>query len=87
MSKRQNDTLLAALRIKPMTAGDIWSELGIARASARVFDLRAEGWDIRSEQITVRNRNGDTCHVALYTLVSTQTLLLPVQPGRGVMVA
>ena len=87
MSRRQNDALLAALKNKAMTAGEIWSELGIARASARVFDLRREGWDVRSEQITVRNRDGQPCHVALYSLASKQTLLVPVQPGRGVMLA
>lgn len=87
MSNRQNDTLLAALRSKPMTAGEIWSELGIARASARVFDLRRLGYDIRSPEITVRNRHGDTCRVSLYSLHSTQMMLVPVQPGRGVLAA
>jgi hypothetical protein len=85
--KRQNDELLAALGRKAMTATEIWNELGIARASARVFDLRSEGHDIRSTEITVRNRHGEPCRVALYSLASRQMALVPVHPGRGVMAA
>ena len=86
-TQKQCTRLLDALRIKPMTALEIWQELGIARASARVFDLREEGWEVKSEDITVRNRDGETCHVALYSLASDQMMLVPVHPGRGVMTA
>jgi hypothetical protein len=86
MSKRQNDRLLEALKQRPMTAGDIWKELGIARASARVLDLRREGHDIRSEPITVRTRDGEA-RVALYKIASPQQLLVPTMPGRGFMAA
>lgn len=82
MSKSQNEKLLAALACKPMTAGEIWSELGIARASARVFDLRNDGYDVRSTEITVATRNG-IARVALYSLASVQRTLRPVHPGRG----
>lgn len=87
MSRRQNDELLTALRTRNMTAAEIWKDLGIARASARVHDLRNEGWDIRSSDITVKNRHGEDCHVALYSLASTQRVLIPVAPGRGVLAA
>lgn len=86
MSK-QTDKLLAALQRRPMTAGEIWHELGIARASARVFDLRREGYDVRSTDVVVRNRDGEDCHVAQYSLVSAQRRLLPVAPGRGALAA
>lgn len=86
-SRRQCSELLDALRQKPMTAGDIWQTLGIQRASARVFDLRQEGWDVRSQEITVRNRHGEPCRVALYSLASDQMTLVAVEPGRGVMAA
>lgn len=85
--KGQNEKLLGALQDKAMTAGDIWKELGIARASARVFDLREAGHDIRSTEITVRNRDGEPCRVALYSLHGAQTSLIPKHPGRGVMAA
>ncbi|HSX65142.1 MAG TPA: helix-turn-helix domain-containing protein [Pseudoxanthomonas sp.] len=87
MPKRQNAKLLEALQRKPMTALEIWQELGIARASARVFDLREEGHDIRSTEITVLNRDNQACRVALYSLGSAQRTLLPTHPGRGVMAA
>lgn len=85
MSQKQNDKLLAALRARPMTAMDMLGELGIARGAARVYDLRQAGFDIRSTEITVKNRAGEPCRVALYSLHSPQTHLLPVHPGRGVM--
>lgn len=86
-TRRQNDELLAALNRRAMTATEIWEQLGIARASARVFDLRNEGHDIRSREITVRNRHGEPCRVALYSLESAQMTLVPVHPGRGVLAA
>ncbi|WP_337052531.1 helix-turn-helix domain-containing protein [Pseudoxanthomonas sp. USHLN014] len=83
MSRQQNQALLAALKAGPMTADQALRQLGIARASARVFDLRAQGYDIRSRLITVKNRQGDICHVAEYSLVTPQTRLIPDHPGRG----
>lgn len=93
MSRNQNDMVLEALRQRSMTAAEIWQELGIARASARVYDLRNDGWDIRSREITVRNRRGEPCRVALYSLAEArpgmpERQLVPVvHPGRGVMAA
>jgi hypothetical protein len=87
MSKAQTEKLLAALSRKAMTATEIWQELGIARASARVFDLRDQGHNIKSTEITVRNRDGDPCRVALYSLEAGQMALIPKHPGRGVMAA
>lgn len=85
MSADQNNALLAALKEGPMTAMDALNRLGIARASARVFDLREQGHDIRSRDITVQNRQGKTCRVAEYSLGDAQRTLMPVHPGRGVM--
>ena len=86
-TRKQCARLLDALHSRSMTAMEILDELGIARASARVFDLREEGWDIQSTEITVRNRFGEPCHVALYSLASEQMTLVPVHPGRGAMTA
>jgi hypothetical protein len=85
MSQDQNAALLDALKEGPMTAMDALNRLGIARASARVFDLREQGHDIRSQDIAVTNRHGKSCRVALYSLGEAQRTLLPVHPGRGVM--
>lgn len=85
--QHQNARLLAALQRKSMTAMEIWQDLEIARASARVFDLREEGYDITSTKITVRNRDGEPCRVALYALASDQLQLIPKHSGRGVLAA
>lgn len=85
MSRSQNAKLLAALQERPLTSLEIWRDLGIARASARVFDLRQAGFLIASQEVTVRNRDGVECRVARYTLQRAQTTMLPVHPGRGVM--
>lgn len=87
MSDKQNRKLIAALRNGPMTAMQMLQQLGIMRASARVFDLRAAGYNIESRQVTVRNRDGGTSHVAEYRLASQQRTLLPAHPGRGAMTA
>jgi hypothetical protein len=75
---KQTEDLLNALKKGPLTALQILEQLGIARASARVFDLRHDGWDVRSQMIVVKNRRGDDCRVALYTLASTQRSFVPV---------
>lgn len=85
MSDKQNQKLIAALQRGPMTAAQMWQQLGIMRASARVFDLRRAGYTIESRQITVRNRDGGTSHVAEYRLVSQQRSLISAHPGRGQM--
>lgn len=87
MSAKQNEKMLAALRRGPITAMQALTQLGISRAAARVWDLRQAGYDVHSATITVPNRDGQPCKVALYTLASTQMKLIPTEPGRGVMAA
>lgn len=66
----QNDRLLSYLKkhgaIDPLRA---WTELGIYRLGARVFDLRQAGHKISKTLEKVQNRFGENCRVALYTLV------------------
>lgn len=83
MSTKQTAILLDALKTGPMTAAEIWRKLGIARASARVYDLRDSGFDVRSEMITVRNRHGERCRVARYSLMSARQSKQLSHPGRG----
>jgi hypothetical protein len=81
----QNRRLLDALRHGPITSLQALDQLGIARASARVFDLRERGYDIRSRAVVVRNRFGQTCRVAEYQLATPSPQLFQIKPGRGVM--
>lgn len=81
----QHGRVLAALRAGPCTAADLWQQHGIMRAAARVHELRTIGHDIRSREITVRNRDGGTSRVAQYSLGDAQLSLIPDRPGRGQM--
>lgn len=67
--KRQCQQLINALRVKPMTSLEILQSLGIYRASARIYDLRAEGERIATELVVVPNRDGAPCRVARYALL------------------
>lgn len=62
-------SLLAALRRQPLTGLEVLTNLGIYRASARVFDLRTEGHRIATDMIPVHKRDGKTCHIARYALL------------------
>ena len=75
--------LLEAISSRPMTALEILTELGIQRASARIYDLRRDGYVIHSTEIMVRNRRGKPCRVARYSAPTAQKLLIPHMPGRS----
>lgn len=79
----QCDELLAALTKRAMTATEIFLELGIARASARIYDLRQQGHPIHSTEVVVNNRKGKPCRVARYSVTTDQLLLIPNLPGRA----
>lgn len=51
-----------------LTPFDFWSKLGIYRASDTVYKLRKIGYEIKTDQITVKNQFGEECRVAYYTL-------------------
>ena len=79
----QCDALLQALTQRAMTAAEIYQELSIYRASARVHDLRKAGHVIHSTEVMVPNRAGQLCRVASYSLPSAQKALIPQLPGRS----
>ena len=51
--------------LDPLTA---WSELGIYRLGARIFDLKEGGHRITRQTKVVKNRFGEECRVAEYHL-------------------
>jgi hypothetical protein len=65
--------LLAALRQQPLTSLEILQKLGIYRAGARVFDLRADGHRIATDMVAVPTRERGTAHVARYALLPEST--------------
>lgn len=67
--KPQCAQLLTALRRRPLTGLEIHTELGIYRASARIYDLRDCGERIATDLVSVKNRDGEPCRVARYALL------------------
>lgn len=66
----QNDMILRHLKTHKtgITQISALERYGCLRLSARISDLRQMGYVIKSEIIPVKNRSGETCHVARYTL-------------------
>jgi hypothetical protein len=52
-----------------ITQAQAIEKFGCYRLSGRIFDLRSEGYLIITTMKEVKNRFGDTCHVAEYRLV------------------
>lgn len=53
---------------KSITPLEALNELGIYRLSARIADLRGDGYVITTERITVKNKFGQESRVARYSL-------------------
>jgi len=53
-----------------ITQGEAQKLFGIGRLAARIGDLKKQGMDIESEMITVKNRDGQPCRVARYSLAA-----------------
>ena len=51
-----------------ITPLESWKELGIYRLSARIWDLKHMGYDIRQELVEVKSAWGDTARVARYSM-------------------
>lgn len=53
MTHTQNEKLLEMLKIRPVTPVDALREIGSFRLSARVYDLRNQGYAIASRMVSV----------------------------------
>ena len=51
-----------------ITTKQAMDDLGCYRLSARVYDIRSFGITVNREMVTVKNRNGEDCRVAKYTI-------------------
>ena len=51
-----------------ITSWEAFELFGITRLSARIYELRKAGWNIASENLTVKNRYGNSTTVAKYVL-------------------
>lgn len=55
-------------RFGSITAAEAVMDLGVYRLSARIADLRNEGYEIKSKMESGRNRYGEKTHYSRYTL-------------------
>ena len=51
-----------------ITTKQAMEDLGCFRLSARIFDIREHGIDVQKDMVVVKNRNGEDCRVARYTI-------------------
>ena len=56
-------------RFNGITQLEALRDLGVMRLASRISNLRKRGHDIKVEMIIVRNRFGEECHVARYSLM------------------
>ena len=56
-----------------ITTLDAFRDLGVARLSARIKDLRDSGYTIIGNMVEVKDRYGEKCHVKRYTLREGET--------------
>ena len=65
----QNKKILEHLQtFDRITSLEAINKYGITRLSGRIFDLREQGYPIAKQMITVKNRFGEDCRVAEYSL-------------------
>lgn len=56
------------LNNKSITPMEAWNKLGVYRLGARIHDLRNDGIEIKSSLTEVKNKFGERCNVAEYSL-------------------
>ena len=56
-----------------LTALDAYHRWGVQHLASTIAHLKRKGIAINSERIEVRNRDGEACHVAQYSLAGTRT--------------
>lgn len=70
MKDTQNTRLIRHLiEHKKITSLEAINRFGITRLSARIYDLKKDGYIFDCKPITVRNRYGEKIRVTEYTLV------------------
>lgn len=72
MSKRkttqENRVLEYMQKFGGITTRDAFNDLGITRLSAKIFNLKKQGYDIISEYKQAKNRFGETTYFKKYML-------------------
>lgn len=70
----QNERIIKHLQDKgSITAREADSEYGIMRLASRISDLKRNGYNIKVETVTAKNRYGEPVHFAKYSLDEGET--------------
>lgn len=48
-------------------------DLGVMRLASRISDLKKQGYPIKSDVETVKNRFGENCYIKRYSMVGGET--------------
>ena len=65
----QKEQILAHMKLTGgITTKQAYDNFGCTRLSARIWDLRHDGWSIKEERITVTTRTGKRANVVRYSL-------------------
>lgn len=66
----QTSRLLDYLKqFKSVTTWEAFQELGITRLSARIFEIKEQGYSVKTESVTAKNRFGEPVHFNKYSLI------------------
>ena len=70
MKRSQNEMILDhLLKGNKITQAEAVERFGCYRLSARIHDLREEGYTIKTTERVAKNRYGNTCYFAEYELI------------------
>lgn len=69
MNRTQYDVVLEHLKEQPLSSMVAFQDYGITRLSAIIFNLRKDGYLIKSEHKQIRNRYGHNTNYVEYTLL------------------
>lgn len=72
MKGTQAERVLAYIReFGSITQLEALKDLGVMRLASRISDLKKQGYDIKGEIITVKNRYEEDCYIKRYSLVES----------------
>lgn len=67
---RQCDRILCYMKdFGSITQLDALKDLGVMRLASRISEMKKRGIAIKSEQVAIKNRYGDSCFIKKYSLL------------------
>lgn len=65
----QNERILSYIEEHgSITQLEALNDLGVMRLASRISDLKRKGYNIISENVTIKNRYGEKCSIKKYSL-------------------